>query len=98
MVPTKLIELVPVSSSAIAAYGFDPETNTLYVKFHSGGTYAYASHPDEWRRLQQAESKGKFYHQNLGRGSGRQYVAKWDKEEDEFAPETIQEKVRRVMR
>ncbi len=28
-------------STAIAAVGHDPETNTLHVQFHSGRTYAY---------------------------------------------------------
>lgn len=34
--------LVPVTSSNIAAIGHDPDTNELHVRFHSGATHIYS--------------------------------------------------------
>jgi hypothetical protein len=34
--------LVPVTSSNVAAIGYESGSSTLYVRFHHGGTYAYS--------------------------------------------------------
>jgi hypothetical protein len=49
-------------STAIAAIGHDPESNTLHVEFHSGRTYAYPEvSADAHSRFMDAESKGAHF-------------------------------------
>ena len=56
----------PVSSSDIAAIGFDPATETLEIEFHATGVYRYFSVPktvaDEFLRT---PTHGKFFRQNI---------------------------------
>ena len=53
------MNMIPVSSSNIAAIGYDG--STLYVRFHSGGLYAYFSVPQPvYDGLMSAPSHGKF--------------------------------------
>jgi hypothetical protein len=66
-------ELKAVKSSAIAAIGHDAETNTLHVRFHSGGTYQY---PDvsaaEHAAFANAPSIGRHFAQHiLSKGQSR---------------------------
>lgn len=64
--PTKIPTLVPCVSSAIAAHGFDPATQTLFLKFTSGTTYSYPEvSNDIYAGLQDAESVGRFYGANI---------------------------------
>ena len=60
------ITMLPVASTNIGAIGYDEASQTLAIRFHSGGTYAYDGvMPDVWQRFQAAESKGKFFHQHI---------------------------------
>lgn len=64
--PTKTPTLTPCNSSAIAAHGFDPATQTLFLKFTSGTTYSYPEvSSDLYAALQAAESVGRFYGANI---------------------------------
>jgi hypothetical protein len=57
----------PVSSSTIAAIGYDPDARELYVQFHSPpGTYRY--YPVEasvFEDFVRAASKGDFFNRNV---------------------------------
>lgn len=60
------INYQPCDSSQVAAWGYDPASQTLGVKFRSGGTYHYLGVPQEVATaLAAAESLGKFVGQNL---------------------------------
>lgn len=51
--------MIPVSSSNLSAVGY--EDTTLYVRFHSGSTYAYFNVPENvYNGLLAAPSKGKY--------------------------------------
>lgn len=64
--PTKTPTLTPCASSAIAAHGFDPATQTMFLKFTSGTTYSYPEFSvDLYAALQAAESVGRFYGANI---------------------------------
>lgn len=64
--PAKIPKMTPCVSSAIAAHGFDPATQTLYLKFTSGGTYSFPEvSNDTYAALQAAESVGRFYGANI---------------------------------
>lgn len=64
--PTKIPTMTPCVSSAIAAHGFDPATQTLFLKFTSGTTYSYPEvSNDTYAALQAAESVGRFYGANI---------------------------------
>lgn len=48
-------------SSQIESHGYDPVTNTLAVKFHSGHTYHYAGvSAEKHAEMCKCESVGKF--------------------------------------
>jgi len=51
-----------VSSSNISSVGYDPSTETLEVKFTSGGLYQYFDVPESvYERFMNAYSKGSFF-------------------------------------
>lgn len=56
--------MTPVTSSNIDAIGYEPETQVLKVRFHTGITYAYGnvSH-QQFTTLINAESVGKSFNQ-----------------------------------
>lgn len=55
------MELTPVTSSNVAAVGYDDETKTLQVQFKGGETYNYFGVPQElYDNLLNAESVGGF--------------------------------------
>lgn len=55
------MNMVPVSSSDLESVGY--EYDTLYIRFKSGGLYAYYNvSADVYNALMQAASKGKFFH------------------------------------
>lgn len=57
---------VPVSSSNVSAVGYDDETATLGVRFHSGGEYHYAGVPrGVFDAFIGAPSKGQFLDQQI---------------------------------
>jgi hypothetical protein len=54
--------MVAVRSSNVAAHGYDHATQTLAVKFQSGGTYHYAGVPHDLAvQFAAAPSKGSFF-------------------------------------
>ena len=56
----------PVSSSTIAAIGYDEEREILEVEFVSGALYRYLGVPDEvFDALWAAPSKGKFFNEHI---------------------------------
>ena len=58
--------LTPVSSSNIAAVGYDKESQTLGIEFRSGGTYEYFDVPESvYESFIQSASLGKFFQTEL---------------------------------
>lgn len=57
------MNFIPVKdSSNIEAYGYDPKTQELGVKFQSGRQYVYSNVPHSaWTAFQAATSKGKHH-------------------------------------
>lgn len=59
-------EMHPVSSSNVAAVGYDAEEESVYVEFLSGGTYAYRGVPEhEFENLLTAASVGTYLNRNF---------------------------------
>ena len=56
----------PVSSSNLRSVGYDEESRTLEIAFHSGGVYEYYDVPPEtfWE-LSQADSRGRYFHEHI---------------------------------
>jgi KTSC domain-containing protein len=62
------VERTPVQSSVIAAVGYDEAAQTLEIEFHSGAVYRYFKVPPTiYHELLDADSKGRFYNQNIRR-------------------------------
>ena len=60
------IEMQSVSSSNLAAVGYDEETQTLRVTFKKGPTYDYRGVPPKvYEQLMSAESVGQYFHSNI---------------------------------
>lgn len=58
-------EMQPVSSSNIAAVGYDAENLMVYVQFLDGSTYAYKGVPEhEFENLKTAPSVGSYLNRN----------------------------------
>jgi len=58
-------EMHPVSSSNIAAVGYDTEDQTVYVQFLNGATYVYKGVPEhEFENLRTASSVGSYLNRN----------------------------------
>lgn len=58
-------DMQPVSSSNIAAIGYDLENQTAYVQFLNGSTYAYKGVPEhEFDNLRTAPSVGSYLNRN----------------------------------
>jgi hypothetical protein len=54
-------DMQPVSSSNIAAIGYDPESQAVYVEFLNGTTYMYKGVPDhEFENLRTSSSVGSY--------------------------------------
>ena len=57
------MERIAVQSSNVAEVGYDPNTMTLEVAFHSGGVYQYFDVPEiVFQEMLRADSVGKFLH------------------------------------
>lgn len=55
-----------VDSSNISQAAHDPETQTLYVKFHNGNIYSYDDVPATvFRYFIDAASAGEYFHRNI---------------------------------
>lgn len=58
------MNMIPVSSSNLSSIGY--EGSTLYIRFHSGGLYAYYNVPTSiYNGLMSAESHGKYFHAHI---------------------------------
>ncbi len=58
------MQMIPVVSSNLKAIGYNQ--GTLFVTFHSGGTYAYFEVPEHiFNELLYANSKGTYHHRNI---------------------------------
>jgi hypothetical protein len=56
----------PVSSSMIAAIGYEEKSETLEVEFVSGSVYRYRPvEPDVYEGLRAAASKGSFFNRHI---------------------------------
>jgi len=62
-----MLEWVELESSFIAAAAYDPEAETIYLRFDDGAEWAYEyCSAEEWEQLNDPEqSAGKFFHQTL---------------------------------
>lgn len=61
-----IMERTPVSSSNIAAIGYEPESGVLEVEFINGAVYSYSGVPlGEYEGLMSSDSKGKYLHANI---------------------------------
>jgi hypothetical protein len=58
--------MIPVESTNIKEAGYDVETMTMFIRFHSGQLFSYTpiSQP-AWIQFMKAESKGKFFAANI---------------------------------
>jgi hypothetical protein len=63
------MEMIPVTSSNLAAVGYDYETSTLRIQFLKSGTYDYHGVPSEvYEGLIGAASKGSYFDQFIKKG------------------------------
>ena len=61
------IPRAPVTSSNIAAIGYDQETSTLIVEFRNGSIYGYDDVPPETAdEMKASDSPGRYFHQKVG--------------------------------
>ena len=61
-----MLEWQDVKSSNISRVGYDPDTQTLGVQFHTGPAYEYKGvHPVVHKELLVAESPGKYFQANV---------------------------------
>ena len=60
------MERQDVVSSMIKSIGYDKEASILEIEFDSGVVWDYTEFPEYlWYEFESAESKGKFFHQNI---------------------------------
>ena len=53
----------PVDSSDLRSVGYDSDTSTLEIEFHSGGIYQYSNVPTSvYHSLLSAGSHGRYFH------------------------------------
>ena len=57
------MDFINVESSNIAAIAF--KDNKIFVKFKNNKIYSYDYTEEEFKRFQNAPSKGKFFHENI---------------------------------
>ena len=56
----------PVSSSNILSIGYEPESQTLEVEFHSGRIYEYYRVPESvYNALMSASSQGSYFYRHI---------------------------------
>lgn len=55
-----------VRSTNIRSVGYDPESNTLEIEFHSGSVYQYYNVPQTiYDELMRASSHGSYFHKHI---------------------------------
>jgi len=60
------MERKPVDSSDLKSVGYDIDSKTLEIEFHSRATYQYFGVPEGIHEgLMQAQSCGKYFHENI---------------------------------
>lgn len=60
------MDMRPVESSNVESVGYNPETETLHVRYKNGSLYEYAGVPqDTHEELMAAESVGQHLAQNV---------------------------------
>jgi len=60
------MKMIPVSSRAINAIGYSPETSMLKITFKQNKTYDYCSVPQSvFDNLLKSQSKGSYYNDNI---------------------------------
>lgn len=63
------MQFTSVSSSNIAAIGYDSASRKLVMKFLNGTTYEYSGVPENvYRALMSASSHGKYFDANINKG------------------------------
>jgi hypothetical protein len=66
------MEMIPVSSSNLAAVGYDDNTATLRIEFLNGTSYDYYDVPSAvYVGLVEAGSKGQYFDKFIKKGSYR---------------------------
>lgn len=62
------MQMETVDSSNVHSIGYDPETQTLAVQFHSGHTSEYPdTTPEQHAAFMAAPSKGQHFHRHIRR-------------------------------
>jgi len=62
IIKEKKMERIPVSSSNISSIGYDEDSNTLEIEFHSGAVYQYFDIPlNIYQEFMGAGSKGQYF-------------------------------------
>ncbi|MGI4743123.1 MAG: KTSC domain-containing protein [Janthinobacterium lividum] len=60
------MERIRVRSSNISSVGYDADTRTLEVEFHSGSIYQYSRVPEAvYRALMSARSHGSYFNDHI---------------------------------
>lgn len=60
------MEMISVSSSAIAAVGYDPTTRNMKIQFVAGHSYNFCDVPEGiFEGLLKSWSKGSYYNDNI---------------------------------
>jgi hypothetical protein len=60
------MRMVPVSSSAINAVGYDADTRQMNIEFKQGHTYTFCGVPESiFNGLLNAQSVGSYYDQHI---------------------------------
>lgn len=60
------VELIPVTSSNVSGYAYEPDFHRLWVEFGRAKLYRYEGFPPaEWQAFQAAPSKGTFVYQRI---------------------------------
>jgi lysyl-tRNA synthetase, class II len=58
--------LTPLASSNLAGYDYDPDTQTLQIRFKSGRTYSYSSVPQSVADgLGTTDSPGQYFNSTI---------------------------------
>jgi KTSC domain len=64
--PSEEIEMLPACSSMAAQVGYDRDREILQIEFNSGAVYQYSAvEPEVWEDLQETDSIGSFYNQEI---------------------------------
>ena len=60
------LKMLPVQSTMATSIGYDCDNQILQVEFSSGSVYQYANvEPETWEALQETDSLGRFYNNEI---------------------------------